>query len=208
MYLFLLIDSIILHLKTIIVNYSLYLNYIGSIEYIINNSFIKNKIKMHKFHTNLSNSNANSTCEFTSNSLRIIQSKQKPSKIISKINTFSPKPKSSFKNIAEINDSIDLDKEIVHNTSGLFDNSLVKNVETMESIFQLKTTERDLLGKDDSTIIKEINDEKDKTNTSIEIDNKPKKSNKKKMILIIGLVVLLIIISFLCGLSMRKYVLK
>ena len=96
----------------------------------------------------------------------------------------------------------------MHNTSGLFDNSLVKNVETMESIFQLKTTERDLLGKDDSTIIKEINDEKDKTNTSIEIDNKPKKSNKKKMILIIGLVVLLIIISFLCGLSMMKYLLK
>ena len=54
----------------------------------------------------------------------------------------------------------------------------------------------------------EINDEKDKTNTSIEIDNKPKKSNKKKMILIIGLVVLLIIISFLCGLSMMKYLLK
>lgn len=159
---------------------------------------------MQKFSTNLSNSNANSTCEFTSNTLRIITSKQKPSKIISKINNFNPTSKGSFKHINELNDSLSFDKEIVQNTSGIFDNSLVKNIETMESIFQLKTTERDLLGKDNLNIVQDIKEEKKKT----EEKKKEKKIKKyKKTILFIGLVILLVTLSFLCGFGV-KYLLK
>lgn len=163
---------------------------------------------MNKFSSSLSNSNANSTCEFTSNTLRIITSKQKPSKIFPKINNFNPTSKSSFKHTNELNDSLEFDKEIVQNTSGIFDNSLVKNIETMESIFQLKTTERDLLGKENLSIVQDIQEEKKKTEEKKkEENNKKDKKTYKKTILFIGLVILLVTLSFLCGFGV-KYLFK
>lgn len=161
-------------------------------------------------NSTLSRTNGNSTREFTSNSLRIIQSKQNQ-KILSKINNFAP-TNCEFKDINEINDeSFDLDKEIVQNTSAMLDNSLVKNIETMESIFQLKTTERDLLDKEnEKSIIKEIKEEKEKekqntTNATTENNTQPK-FNYKKMIIII-LIITIIIFSFLSGFGL-KYLLK
>ena len=160
-------------------------------------------------NSTLSRTNSNSTREFTSNSLRIIQSKQNQ-KILSKINNFTPTD-CEFKDINEINDeSFDIDKEIVQNTSAMLDNSLVKNIETMESIFQLKTTERDLLDKEkERSIVKEIKEEKEKekqnmTNTT-EIINQPK-FNYKKMIVVV-LIITIVIFSFLSGFGL-KYLLK
>ena len=160
-------------------------------------------------NSTLSRTNSNSTREFTSNSLRIIQSKQNQ-KILSKINNFTPTD-CEFKDINEINDeSFDIDKEIVQNTSAMLDNSLVKNIETMESIFQLKTTERDLLDKEnEKSIVKEIKEEKEKekqnmTNTT-EIINQPK-FNYKKMIVVV-LIITIVIFSFLSGFGL-KYLLK
>ena len=163
-------------------------------------------------NSTLSRTNSNSTREFTSNSLRIIQSKQNQ-KILSKINNFTPTD-CEFKDINEINDeSFDIDKEIVQNTSAMLDNSLVKNIETMESIFQLKTTERDLLDKENErSIVKEIKEEKEKkekekrnmTNTT-EIINQPK-FNYKKMIVVV-LIITIVIFSFLSGFGL-KYLLK
>ena len=159
-------------------------------------------------NSTLSRTNSNSTREFTSNSLRIIQSKQNQ-KILSKINNFTP-TKCEFKDINEINDeSFDIDKEIVQNTSAMLDNSLVKNIETMESIFQLKTTERDLLDKEnEKSIVKEIKEEKEKvkqnmTNTTEIIQPK---FNYKKMIVVV-LIITIIIFSFLSGFGL-KYLLK
>ena len=160
-------------------------------------------------NSTLSRTNRDSTREFTSNSLRIIQSKQNQ-KILSKINNFIP-TNCEFKDINEINDeSFDIDKEIVQNTSAMLDNSLVKNIETMESIFQLKTTERDLLDKEnEKSIVKEIKEEKEKvkqnmTNTT-EIINQPK-FNYKKMIVVV-LIITIVIFSFLSGFGL-KYLLK
>lgn len=159
-------------------------------------------------NSTLSRTNSNSTREFTSNSLRIIQSKQNQ-KILSKINNFAP-TNCEFKDINEINDeSFDIDKEIVQNTSAMLDNSLVKNIETMESIFQLKTTERDLLDKEnEKSIVKEIKEEKEKvkqnmTNTTEIIQPK---FNYKKMIVVV-LIITIIIFSFLSGFGL-KYLLK
>ena len=159
-------------------------------------------------NSTLSRTNRDSTREFTSNSLRIIQSKQNQ-KILSKINNFAP-TNCEFKDINEINDeSFDIDKEIVQNTSAMLDNSLVKNIETMESIFQLKTTERDLLDKEnEKSIVKEIKEEKEKvkqnmTNTTEIIQPK---FNYKKMIVVV-LIITIIIFSFLSGFGL-KYLLK
>lgn len=159
-------------------------------------------------NSTLSRTNRDSTREFTSNSLRIIQSKQNQ-KILSKINNFIP-TNCEFKDINEINDeSFDIDKEIVQNTSAMLDNSLVKNIETMESIFQLKTTERDLLDKEnEKSIVKEIKEEKEKvkqnmTNTTEIIQPK---FNYKKMIVVV-LIITIIIFSFLSGFGL-KYLLK
>ena len=159
-------------------------------------------------NSTLSRTNRDSTREFTSNSLRIIQSKQNQ-KILSKINNFIP-TNCEFKDINEINDeSFDIDKEIVQNTSAMLDNSLVKNIETMESIFQLKTTERDLLDKEnEKSIVKEIKEEKEKvkqnmTNTTEIIQPK---FNYKKMIVVV-LIITIIIFSYLSGFGL-KYLLK
>ena len=97
--------------------------------------------------------------------------------------------------------------------AAMLDNSLVKNIETMESIFQLKTTERDLLDKENErSIVKEIKEEKEKkekekqnmTNTT-EIINQPK-FNYKKMIVVV-LIITIVIFSFLSGFGL-KYLLK
>jgi hypothetical protein len=183
-------------------------------------------LKLNSSSTLSSNSNANSTSEFTSNTLRIIQKKKKKNEkgTLHFGPSFKPNRSDIIQkpiNFNELDDSVEIQKEISQtNSSGIFDNSLIKGIETIESIFQLKTTERDLLNKmeiekakkgikDKNDIVQNedninnINNENENNNDGVLF----KVNNKYVVYFIIALCVILVLLGVTGGLIL-KYVVK
>lgn len=156
-----------------------------------------------------------STTQFTSNTLKILQSQREQSKSKGNEIKLSFKPvvqiEKEKQNINDITNDLSFDKEYNMNVSNICDDSIAKNVETMRSIFQVKMSERDLMNqtpppKENHSSVIKIKEKVDVPHDDVVV-HPSTAANKLKMIFyILGIVTFLVLIS-VCIALMIKYLL-